>query len=109
MFPKRQRLTAGQVKEIFGSTKPKYLEFLKVYENPAFPTDNFQVAVIVPKAHSKKAYVRNRLRRRLYNSLRNVMRALPTQPTGSLILSLNKPIDDLTHQEIEAVLNRLFR
>lgn len=109
MFPKRQRLTAGQVKEIFGSTKPKYDDFLKIYAQPSSPTDIFQVAVIVPKALSKKAYVRNRLRRRVYNALRTVVRNLPVQPTGSLVLMINKPIDDRSHQELETTLDRLFR
>ena len=91
MFPRHQRLTAGQIKEIFGSIKPKYFTFFKLYRADS-PDNSFKVSTIVSKNVVKKAYARNRVRRRIYNALREVLKNRPT-------------LDDLSYEELLSALD----
>ncbi len=122
MFPKHQRLTAGQVKEIIGSTKPRYLDFLKTYHAAPVqavevetgsnqpPTSPFHVAVIVSKHAAKKAYERNRMRRRVSNALREVVRGKTINLPLNLVIIVAKPLDEtLSHDQLVSTLDRLFK
>lgn len=122
MFPKHQRLTAGQVKEIIGSAKPQYLDFLKIYrvvppqvvdlENGSHqpPVSLFHVAVIVSKHAAKKAHDRNRMRRRVSNALREVLRNKTITDPMNLVIIVAKPLEEtLSPDQLVATVDRLFK
>lgn len=67
--------------------------------------DSYKVAVIVGKKVSKKAVIRNRLKRRLREILKNY---LSDDIQFSLVLYLKKPIDTATNQEIHNSLEQAF-
>jgi len=86
MLPKRQRLTAAEVREILKSgrsarTATLSAKFISSKERKA--------AVVVSTKVAKSAVMRNRLRRAAYDALR------PVLPAGkSTVLFLHKPALD---------------
>ena len=67
MLPKRRRLSAEEVREIIAKGRPVRASFLslKYISGP----QALRAAVVVSKKISKKAVIRNRVRRALYRAL----------------------------------------
>ncbi len=100
MFKKAQRLNSSLFSKFYKQGK----RINNPYTTTIFtPNDQFLCAVVVGKKVYKKAYDRNRLKRRIYE----VVRRLKTGETTGVYIVIAKPnIKNLTKRELLAVLEQ---
>ena len=80
MLPKRRRLTAAEVREVIRKGRSQKANFMSfTYMASSSP---MRVAVVVPKSVAKKATMRNRVRRAVYQALTG----LPGTGTGVVLV-----------------------
>lgn len=79
---------------------------VKALENPR--RDNYRLAVVVSRKVSKSAVVRNRIRRRLYETVRHLEPGLEG-PYDIVISVFNDQLIDEPQKSLESQLKRQFR
>jgi ribonuclease P protein component len=107
MLPLKNRLKKKKdFKKVFKEGKPfrEDFLFLKITENNLKET---RIGFIVSLKVSKKAFIRNRIKRRLRGSVKNTIENLEK---GKDIVIIARPeARDKEFQEIESCIERLFR
>lgn len=93
MLAKKQRLTRAEFSNYFKAGKRLHSPVATLIVAKA---DDFHGAVVVSKKVSKKAVVRNKLRRRAYAQLYN---ACKDKKTGVFIIVLKPKISTLTKKQ----------
>lgn len=68
----------------------------------------FRVAVVVSKKVSKSAVVRNRIRRRLYEAIREIQTQIK-QPFDIVIMVYSKDLSKLQSKELRRLLNKQLK
>ena len=103
MLPKAHRITTGEMKTLSRPiTRSHQSAFTLLYF--AAPSDK-KVAVVVSKKVSKKAVVRNRLRRQIYA---HVAALLDTLPTGYYLVRVQPDISLLSSKDVREQLSVAF-
>lgn len=98
MLPRKQRLTAKILQKIFTFGKKKtFPEFTIYYLDNVYSYP--RVNVIVPKSLTKKAVIRNRLKRRLRHILQSLIKEKKIAPKDYLFVvkSIKLQDEEFTH------------
>jgi len=104
MFPQRQRINSREFKIILKKGQKKFSPFFRARFVNEVPTA--KVAVVIPKKIIKKRYERNRLKRRISHMGKKLV-LNHTEPVHTIIW-LQKPIENLSNQEILSELKKIL-
>ena len=104
MLKKKERLNREQFSRSFSLGRRIHSPlFTLVYE----PTKKLGVAVVVSKKVARKAVLRNKIKRRVYNSIR--VQLQHASRTGTFIFLVKPSVLKHSYQEITAEIQVLFK
>ncbi len=105
MLPKKNRLSAGEVREVFAfNEKSSSSTFFKILKK--LKVNSLKFAVIVPGSVSKSAVKRNYLRRKFFSALKDIYK---DPEKGWYVIILRKEAEKKSQQEIEKYLEKTLK
>jgi ribonuclease P protein component len=104
MLPKKNRLTRQELDRVFKEGKTISGDYLYLKFLPSEDKALTQISAVVPKTISKKAVIRNRFRRKIYNS---ILASAKTPPIKGVVV-INKDISKLSEPQLNNEINKLL-
>lgn len=103
MLPKKKRLSKAAFNRFFSTGKKKHTKhFLFVHA----PHESFHASVVVPKKVVRTAAKRNRVRRRIYDILRNQEKQ--TGATGVFILIAKESVTESAYKNLQEEISNII-
>lgn len=91
MLPKKYRLSRAQFGKVFNASKPLHSGHFSIKWTDSLSNKEPQFAVVVSKKVSRSSVERNRIRRRCYEVLRELLPRVPENVTGIIFVRLRAP------------------
>lgn len=109
MISKKHRFHGrGSLSYVYKNGLSERVEFFAI-KHVKSKTDKYRLAVVVSKKVNKKAVVRNRIRRRIYEVVRNIYKDFGfSQPSDIIITVFDDSVANISTQDLNNSISKLL-